>query len=321
MAFSDRDYNRYDPSEDEPKRRRRSNGSGMSVTMKLVIVNIALWLANGLFFEGNTLTALLSLNASSIRNPLEWWQFITYGFVHDPSTLWHIGGNLISLIMFGYGLMLGIGPGGFGLVRSDNVEDYLGRTEYLFFYLVTILLGGIVFALTNYNSPRAAALGASGGITGIVVLFAWLYPNKVLYVYGILPVPMWGLGMFIVLMDAMGASGINNEGVAYTIHLTGAAFATLYYFIFLRRGVRLTDNYYISLHSTRRKNVKPKPFKPSLRIFADNGDGEEQEEAEFNRRLDAILARYGQVGEGGLTAEERAFLQKASKIYREKNRR
>ncbi|MDR3182859.1 MAG: rhomboid family intramembrane serine protease [Planctomycetaceae bacterium] len=319
MAFSDRDYNRYDPYEDRPNRRK--SGQGMSVTMKLVIINVGLWVANGTLCEGNWLTNLLCLKASSIQDPLCWWQFLTYGFVHAPDTLWHIGGNLISLIMFGYGIMLGIGSGGFGLVRSDNVEDYLGRTEYLFFYLITIFLGGVVFSFTNGASPKAAALGASGGITGVVILYAWLFPNKKLYLYGILPLPMWMLGVLIVVMDTNGASGTNDEGIAYTIHLTGAAFATLYYFIFLRRGVRLTDNYYLSLLSTRRKNVKPKPFKPTLRIFGDEPEDETDDEgAEFSQRLDEILSRYGKVGESGLTAEEREFLQHASKMYREKNK-
>jgi hypothetical protein len=43
-------------------------------------------------------------------------------------------------------------------------------------------------------------------------------------------------------------------------------------------------------------------------------------EEEFNDRLDEILKRYGEVGESGLTPEEREFLQRASRKYAEKHR-
>jgi membrane associated rhomboid family serine protease len=320
MAFSDRDYNRYDPYENDHDQR---GGKKMSVTMKIVLVNVILWLANGFLFQGNDLSNMLLLKASTIHDPLHWWEFLTYGFVHDPSSLWHIGGNMLILIMFGYGLMLGIGPGGFGLVRSDNVEDRIGHTEYLVFYLATIIVGGVVFSLMNFGDIRAAAMGASGGVTGVVILYAWLFPNKKLYLYGILPMPMWGLGIFIVAMDMMGASGNSVPGIAYGIHLTGAAFATFYYFWFLKRNVKLTDNYYIHSRNTQRnKQNKTRQQKPNLRVYTDDDvDATDNDESEFNRRLDKILGRYGQVGEAGLTQEERDFLQQASKKYREKHQR
>ncbi|GHT47415.1 rhomboid family intramembrane serine protease [Planctomycetales bacterium] len=263
---------------------------------------------------------MLLLQASAIYDPLYWWEFLTYGFVHDPSSLWHIGGNMLVLIMFGYGLMIGVGPGGFGLVRSDSVEEKIGRTEYFVFYLATIIVGGVVFSLMNLGDV-AAAMGASGGVTGVAILYAWLFPNKKLYLYGILPMPMWGLGVLIVAMDMMGASGKSLSGIAYGIHLTGAAFATFYYFCFLKRGIKLTDNYYIHLRNTRQsKQSKTRQHKPNLRVYTEN-DKADNNEAGFNRRLDEILGRYGQVGEAGLTQEERAFLQQASKKYRDKHQR
>jgi hypothetical protein len=36
---------------------------------------------------------------------------------------------------------------------------------------------------------------------------------------------------------------------------------------------------------------------------------------EFNRRLDEVLQRYGEVGEAGLTAEERDFLHQESQRF------
>jgi membrane associated rhomboid family serine protease len=314
MGFQDRDYNRYESYDDNGYRRQL--GGGMSVTMKIVILNLVLWLANGFFFaENNYLTKLLTLYVPNLYRPEFWWQFLSYGFVHAPDTIWHIGGNMFCLIMFGYGMMFGIGPGGFGLIRSENVEERLGRFEYLVFYLLTIVVGGLTFALTNLGGYHAA-FGASGGVCGVIVLYAWMFPKKTLYLYGILPLPMWGLGILIVVMDAYGAAGYGTQGIAFTIHLAGAAFATFYYFVFFKQRAKLTDCLTGWKLSARKK--------PKLRVYSEDDinrpstAAKPKRDEEFEKRLDEILGRYGKVGEAGLTREEREFLQEASRRYRNK---
>jgi membrane associated rhomboid family serine protease len=310
MGFQDRDYMRDVPYDDDGYRRR---GGTWSVSARLVLLNFALFFVNGLFFQNiedpqnfNWLTRNMEMSGSTLFHPLEYWKFLTYGFAHSPQNFWHIAGNMLCLVMFAQGLMLGIGPGGFGIVRGENVEDRLGRTEFFWFYILTILFGGIVYGLTNLGD-RTPCLGASGGVCGVIVLYALLYPNKTLYLYGILPLPMWMIGVFIVGMDALGASGKGEGGIAYSVHLAGAAFALFYYFTFLKNRRRMTDIFV------------PKKRKPKLKIY----DGEEPKpktktaaDLEFDRRLDEILDRYGKVGEAGLTKEEREFLKKASQKYK-----
>lgn len=306
MGFQDRDYNRYEPYDDDGYRPRRKKGK-MSVTMRLVFLNFALWLLNGFFFENNLLTGLMTLTPGLARHPEYWWKFLTYGFAHDPSNFWHIGGNMLALVMFGYGAMFGVGPQGLGIFRGENIEQRLGRTEYVVFYVLTIIFSGIVYAIVQ---PAQGCLGASGGVTGVVILFALLYPNKTLMFYGILPVPMWLLGAFIVVSDAMGYAG-NRGGIAFSAHLAGAAFALYYYFVFIRRGDKI-----INIVSDFGGLFKRKP---RLNIYEEpKTEKQAQEDKDFEKKLDAILERYGKVGESGLTREEREFLQFASKKYRNK---
>ncbi len=309
MGFQDRDYNR-EPYNDNGYRARR--GGSMSVTMRLVILNFVLWLVNGLFFsESNLLSGLLALNINTIWHPLYWWKFLTYGFAHSPYGIGHIAGNMLTLIMFGHGIMLGIGPDGFGLVRGENVEERLGKLEFLVFYLLTIIIGGMVYCLVNMGEPRGGAWGASGGCVGVVILFALLYPDKIIYFF-FLPMPMWALGGFLVLMDAVGAAGYGIQGIAYTIHLAGAAFALFYYYVFLARGHRIIDFFSLPTKLFRKK--------PKLKVY--HGDESSKKKSAkdeaFERRLDEILGRFGQVGQEGLTKEERDFLKAASKKYQKK---
>jgi len=317
MGLRDRDYVQSNYSRGKKRRPRRTNGRSIVVT--LISINFALWLANGLFFpDSNDLTNALLLY-QNLTGPLigqkHFWdlmscyQFLTYGFVHSYRDWSHIVFNMIGLLMFGYGMMLGIGPSGFGFVRGENVENRLGKREFLAFYLLTIIIGGVSFAFVNHDAKIAAVLGASGGVCGVVILYAWLFPKKTLLFWGILPMPMWGIGLLIVLMDAWGAAGHIGGNIAYSVHLTGAAFGTLYYFLFLQRGVRLTG----WLDSS-----PPSEHKPKLRIHTPE---DSLSEDDFNRRLDEILKRYGEVGESGLTSEEREFLQRASRKFAEKNRK
>jgi membrane associated rhomboid family serine protease len=315
MGFQDRDYNRYEPYDDYGYLRSRKGS--MSITVCLIIINFGLWLANGLLFTNNSLTTILSVVPGTLNTPELWWKFLTYGFAHSPSDFWHIAGNMLGLIMFGYGIMLGLGPGGIGFFRGENVEHQLGRTEYLVFYLLTIMFSGIVHAVFN---PEIGCLGASGGVTGIIILYALFYPTKTLLLWGILPLPMWAIGLIIVFMDAGGASGVGKGGIAYIAHLAGAGFALLYYLFFAQYRRKITDGF-TGWGNNFRKMFKRKP---KLHTYKENETKNQEikseKDEEFEKRLDEILGRYGKVGEAGLTKEEREFLQRASKKYRNKNK-
>jgi len=320
MGLRDRDYVQSDYSNDKPKRRKRQ-GSERSAVGIIIFINCALWLANGLFFTNKNglqhngyLTDWLLLRVGDISLTSS-YKLLTYGFAHSPHDWMHILFNMFALLMFGYGMMLGIGPGGFGFVRSVNVESRLGRREFTAFYLLTIIVGGLVYTLIHSKVPDAKVLGASGGVCGVVILYAWLYPKKTLLIWGILPMPMWAIGLLIVGMDAMGATGRGFGNIAYSVHLAGAACATLYYFFFLQTGKTLTGwlDATSSSHSQR---------KPKLRIHTpEDKPSDSMTDDEFNRLLDDVLKRYGEVGEAGLTPEEREFLQRASRRFAEKHRK
>ena len=312
MGLRDRDYTQRNYNS---KKRQPNRTGGRSVVVTLIFINFILWLANGLLFPGgndpvagNDLTKLLLLQVDAI-SLTSCYQLLTYGFVHNPYGIWHILLNMFGLMMFGYGLMLGIGPHGFGFIRGENVEQQLGRREFLAFYLLTIIIGGVVFALINLKVPNASVLGASGGVCGVIILFAWMFPKKVLLLWGILPLPMWVIGVLIVVMDAAGAAQIVGCcGIAYAVHLAGAVCGTLYYFVFFKQKRELT----------RWGDSLSRP-KQKLRIHTpDDSPKPEASDEEFNRQLDEILKRYGEVGEAGLTSEEREFLQRASKKFAKK---
>ena len=321
MGLEDRDYMQDDFIGGKRHRPRQTNGRSVVVT--IIFINFALWLANGILFQDNGLTNALLLQqrlvvpeikSVSFLDPATCYRYVTYGFVHNPMSIQHIAFNMIGLLMFGYGMMLGIGPGGFGFVRGENVESRLGRLEFIAFYLLTIVVGGVVYVLTNLHEQNAGCLGASGGVSGVVILYAWLHPRKTLLLWGILPMPMWALGALIVFTDAAGAAGNLGGQIAYSVHLAGAAWGTLYYLLFLQQGITLTGWLDTSPRPRRKTKLRVHPSDDFTQKPTTTDD-------EFSRRLDEILKRYGEVGESGLTTEEREFLHRASRRFAEKRRR
>ncbi len=144
------------------------------------------------------------------------WQLITYSFLHDGVP--HIAFNMLALWMFG-------GP----------VENALGARRYTFYYFACVL--GAAFAqlaTIALFSPQDfyATLGASGGIFGLLLAFAVLYPQAKVFLF-LIPVPVparIAVVGYMILELYLGVTG-TQAGVAHFAHLGGAVvgFALIQY--------------------------------------------------------------------------------------------
>jgi membrane associated rhomboid family serine protease len=141
------------------------------------------------------------------------WTFVTYMFVHDGIT--HILFNMLALFIFGI-----------------QVERYMGSREFLLFYFVTGTLAGVFsFGVYYFTAPGVPLLGASGAIFAVQFAFAVLFPDSIIYLWGILPLraPIMVLG-FTAIELFSSISG-RNKSVAHLTHLAGFGFAWLYFVI------------------------------------------------------------------------------------------
>ncbi len=292
-------YDRNWYQESGPRSRRSRSGIGSwSMVTKIIVLNVAVFLINGLLTENNALEVLLRLTSNTIREPWNYWKFLTYGFVHAPKTFWHIGGNMLSLFFLGY-----------------DVEYRLGSREFLRFYLATIIFGGVCWGLANI-SMHSACLGASGGVVGVVVLYALYFPHRTLLLWGVLPIPAWAIGAFVVGSDLFGAMGLGQEGIAFAVHLAGAAFAVGYFYFRWDFGNMLG--------SLTRPFAGWKSRKPKLNIYRpeeDKAPKRKTDDEKLGEKVDEILKKYSRYGESSLTNEERDILKKASEEYQKKYRR
>ena len=93
--------------------------------------------------------------------------------------------------------------------------------------------------------------------------------------------------------------------IAYTVHLSGAAFAFLYHRLNWNLGRLIPGK--LSWRSFKRR--------PRLRLHAPA-----EEDEDLNAEVDRILAKISQQGESSLTRKERRTLQSASRRFQQKRR-
>ncbi|HEY8895029.1 MAG TPA: rhomboid family intramembrane serine protease [Niastella sp.] len=157
------------------------------------------------------------------------WQFLTHMFTHG--SIPHILFNMLALWMFG-----------------STLEDIWGGKRFLTFYLLcglgaaVVLLGAHTIELNmlmkKFNDGQmiaeefeirkemiieSTAVGASGAINGVMVAFAWLFPNSLVYLYFAIPVKVKYVVGAYFLLDLFG--GINprtGDNVAHFAHVGGA---------------------------------------------------------------------------------------------------
>jgi membrane associated rhomboid family serine protease len=282
MGIYDRDYQRGGYYDREPGFHL---GGPTTLTTKLVVLTCAVYLAQ--FLTNQWLKAAFQLNPEWYRQPWLAYQLLTYGFVHSHVDLWHILLNMLALWIFG-----------------RDVEAKYGSREFLAFYLAAIVVAGLVWTVTEIPSPNSPPmLGASGGISAVVILFAMNFPHRTVLFMFFLPMPMWLLAVIIVVSDAFGA--VSRSGnVAFAAHLGGAAFGYLYY-----RYGWIFERWLPSQASLPRLRRQPK-----LRVLDPDADGD----SETDLAVDEILRKIQDHGQDSLTRRERRILQKASQKYQKR---
>jgi membrane associated rhomboid family serine protease len=125
----------------------------------------------------------------------------------------HIAGNMLYLWIFG-----------------DNLEDRMGHTRYLLFYLLCGLLASLAHVFSTYalnGNPLIPSLGASGAIAGVLGGYLLLFPQKrvrvimfnmLQHVPAIVAIGLW---FVFQLIGGFGSIGSQGGGVAYAAHIGG----------------------------------------------------------------------------------------------------
>src|SRR4030042_6824780 len=112
---------------------------------------------------------------------------------------------------------------------GGDLENYFGSKKFLRYFLFCGIGAGLCTVLfTPYGYQRIPVIGASGAIYGILLAFGWLFPNRLIYIYFLFPIPakyfviIFGLIAFFSSLEGTGG------GIAHLTHLCGVFFGLIY---------------------------------------------------------------------------------------------
>lgn len=170
------------------------------------------------------LQGLLAAGALS-RSKFQFWQPVSYQFMHDPGSIMHLAGNMLFLWIFG-----------------TAVEARLRAAGFALLYLAG---GAVAGAVQLFAEPGSIVIGASGAVSAVTGAFIVLFPRARVTIFMLLalvPVPAMLLVVVYLALDLLGAAGLRDGGVAYVAHLAGLAFGVVAAAALLMFGiVRRTD--------------------------------------------------------------------------------
>jgi len=243
-----------------------------------------------------------------------WWTIATYAFVHVDA--WH-------LLLNGYVLWL-FGP---------RVEQRWGSAAFVRFYMMCAIGGWFAHLVFGQNS--ATLIGATAPVLGVALAYARLWPDERVYLFGAVPTTSrWLVAIVGSLLVVDGALSTEIAlGWGYFAHLGGAVAAwavlraepssTLER---LRRGVsaipdepdepmpravpRSAPRSRPSEQTTIDEVVAQANATPATRPVSRPARSPEPPPSDT---LDRLLDKISQQGMDSLTADERRWLDDASK--------
>ncbi|MBK8382208.1 MAG: rhomboid family intramembrane serine protease [Ignavibacteria bacterium] len=272
------------------------------------------------YFALNPLTSVMTRDQAGQLVELSFypWQIITYMFLHGG--FFHLLLNMFALWMFG-----------------AELENVWGQNRFLMYYMLCGIGAGIcnLFIAPLFTSV-GPTVGASGAIYGILVAFGYLFPERKIYIYGILPVKAKFLVLFYMLIEVFSVAGGTDSGIAHMAHLGGGVVGLIYLLIFYKKSSSdffgnsdILKNKFSSYYSSKNSPEKESIFKSKVKKTENITDATYQEievtdykkqmenqERSAQEKIDAILDKLSEGGYQNLTPDEKRILFQESKKLR-----
>jgi membrane associated rhomboid family serine protease len=228
------------------------------------------------------------------------WTLLTYSFLHSTGNLLHLVFNLLALYFLGRELL-----------------PLLGSRRFLGLYGAAVVVGGLFWAAANWRHG-GSVIGASAGISALLIVFACFYPNQQMtfLLFFVLPVTLKPkyVAIAAVAIDLCGflfyevLGAVSPFGFAHSAHLGGMAVGWLY-FRYVHGGEwnLLSRRSEVELPRWMRKGGKSGTAAPVYRVDLSNRN-------DLRAEVDRILDKINSQGFGALTAEEKRVLDEAKHL-------
>ena len=206
----------------------------ITITNIIIAITIFMYAVQNIISNG---TLYMGLNFYFLEGGF-WWQPLSTMFAHGG--IGHLLMNMFVLWMFG-----------------SELERLWGKHHFLKYYFVTGIGSGLVTMVLGFNS-MTPIVGASGAVYGVLLAYGLTYPNRTVYLYGIIPIKSLWFVMGIGLIAFM--SSFNN--ISQISHLTHLSGMVIGYFM-LKKPVRWNDLWFAIRKKTMEYRVQQEEKKVS----------------------------------------------------------
>ena len=178
-----------------------------SAVKVLIVANVVVFLLQMMSGAPEALFALWPLQPIDGVSYFHVWQIVTYAFLHSTGQVAHLLFNMLGLWMFG-----------------AEVERHVGARRLLVCYFASVVTAALsqLFVPVLFGAPPAPTIGASGGVFGLLLAYAYLFPRrKVVPLIPPIPMPAWLFAALYAGVELfLGVTG-SASGVAHFAHLGG----------------------------------------------------------------------------------------------------
>lgn len=239
----------------------------------LIIINCAVFL---LMWVGYRLIEPFGLTPTLVKKGYI-WQLFTYMFLHGG--LFHLFFNMFVLWMFG-----------------PAIEAQWGTREFVKYYFYTGIGAGIFTLVLSINS-NIPTIGASGAIFGILVAYALMFPDSIIYLWFLFPIKAKYLVIIFGILELIASINYTPDGIGHFAHLGGMVVGYLY----IKSDWRTASffRFFREIRYRRRLKTLNKKRKETENLM---------------NQVDQILDKINQVGYENLSKAEKKILEKASHI-------
>lgn len=180
--------------------------------MNIIILVIAITaIISFIAFNNKEIFEKYKFNVGAIRHRKEYVRIFSAGFLH--ADIMHLLFNMMTLYFFG-----------------PVILDGFGNIGFLIIYIGSILLGNIFSLFIYQKQPWYSAIGASGGVSGVLFAAIAMMPNIGIYFFFI-PIPIPGF-IFGLLYFGYSVYMMLNpkqwDNLGHAAHLGGAFFGLVY---------------------------------------------------------------------------------------------
>ncbi|NML69922.1 rhomboid family intramembrane serine protease [Chryseobacterium sp. RP-3-3] len=182
-------------------------------------------------FNNLGITEKYKFSVGSILNRKEYIRLLSSGFLH--ADIMHLVFNMMTLYFFGPIVIQTFGNIGFAIV-----------------YLGSILLGNFLSLYIYQKQPWYSAVGASGGVSGILFASIAMNPQIGIYIFFI-PIPVKGYIFGLLYFGYSVYMMLNpkqHDNIGHAAHL-GGAFLGLIYAVVTAPDIALHNALYLGIMS------------------------------------------------------------------------